>query len=669
MRAPAVPLIAHDPSFNLWSTHDRLAGGWTSHWTGAGRGLAGMVRVDGVAFNLIGKPLPDGPELTQTGCTVWPTRTCFTFAGAGIALELEFCSPLLPDDLEVLARPVSYLTWTVRATDGRSHAVNLYVDITGEWAVDQPNQPVTWSRFGVAGMEPMAFGAANQQVLGRAGDNLRADWGYVYLGAPVQAAVVSTVMASTGETRPGFAATGTLPAADDLDLPRAPNAGWPGLCAVLDLGTVAVTPVSAHALLAYDDIATLSYLGRRCVAWWRRDGRTVADLLATAAADHGRLTAACAAFDQRLMAELTVAGGTEYAELCALAYRQCLSAHGLAADTSRDDTEPMLLHFSKENFSNGCVATVDVTYPGAPFFLAFAPQLLQGQLEPVLRYARSRRWKHAFAPHDLGTYPLADGQVYGGGERSERDQMPVEECGNMLILVAAYSRFSGDFALSREFLPLLERWADYLLAKGLDPEHQLCTDDFAGHLAHNTNLALKAIIALGAQAWLVGVLGDAPRSAALRQAAEQMAAQWQVMADDGDHYRLTFDRPGTWSQKYNLVWDQLLGLDLFPPEVARREIAFYLTQQERFGLPLDSRCAYTKNDWLIWSATMAERPEDFAALIAPVRRWVDETPTRVPLTDWYWTTDGRQAGFQARSVVGGFFIKLLAVRLAASAKR
>ena len=662
MRAPAVPLISHDPSFNLWSTHDRLNGGWTSHWTGAGRGLAVMLRVDGTAYNVVGRPLSSGPDLTQTNCTVWPTRTVVTFAGAGVELELEFCSPLLPNDLEVLARPVSYVTWKVRASDGRSHDVQAYVDITGEWAVDQPHQPVTWARFRTAGMEPMAFSAVHQPVLGRAGDNLRADWGQVYLGAPKQAVAVTTAMASTGETRPGFAETGTLPLADDLDLPRAPGNGWVGLCVAFAFGTVTATPVSAHALLAYDDIATLSYLGRKCVAWWRRDGRTMAELLGAAAADYARLTAACAAFDQRLMAELTTAGGTDYAELCALAFRQCLGAHGLAVDDSREDTEPMLLHFSKENFSNGCVATVDVTYPGAPFFLAFAPQLLKGQLEPVLRYARSRRWKHAFAPHDLGTYPLADGQVYGGGERSERDQMPVEECGNMLILVAAYTRYSGDLAMAREYLPLLERWSDYLLAKGLDPDNQLCTDDFAGHMAHNANLAVKAIVALGAHAWLVGELGDPTRRAALRSAAERMVGEWQALAGDGDHYRLAFDQPGTWSQKYNLVWDRLLDLRLFPAEVARREVAFYLRHQERFGVPLDSRCAYTKNDWTIWSATLAERPEDFAALIAPLRRWVDETPTRVPLTDWYWANDGRQAGFQARSVVGGFFIKLLAAR-------
>lgn len=660
LRAPAVPLVAHDPSFNLWSADDRLAGRWTSHWTGAGRGLAGMVRIDGRTWNLVGRPMPEGPDLGQVACEVHPTRTVCRFRGAGIELELVFCSPLLPDDLEVLARPVTYLTWTARSLDGASHAVSLYVDITGEWAVDHPADPVAWARYQVAGMAVMRVGSAEQDVLGRAGDNVRADWGYVCLAVPAQAAGVVTVMADSNATRPGFAVDGGLPAGDDLDMPRAPVNGWPALCAVLDLGRVGAAPTAAMAMLAFDDVYTVEHLGRRCRAWWRRDGLGFAELLQRAAADHGRLMADCEDFDRRLVAELTEAGGEAYAELCALAYRQCLSAHGLAAEL-----DGSLLHLSKENFSNGCIATVDVTYPGAPFFLCLAPRLLKGQLQPILDYALTPRWRFPFAPHDLGTYPLANGQVYGGGERSERDQMPVEECGNMLILVAAYVQVSGDVGFAARYRALLGRWADYLLGRGLDPEHQLCTDDFAGHLAHNANLSLKAIVALGAWAALAGRLGDGDARNRYRAAAEAMAADWQRMADDGDHYRLTFDRPGTWSQKYNLVWDRLLGLGLFPPEVARREVAWYLRHQERYGLPLDSRCAYTKNDWIMWTATLAEDPADFRALVEPVWRWADETSARVPLTDWYWTTDGRQAGFQARSVVGGFFIKLLAHRLAA----
>jgi hypothetical protein len=139
-----------------------------------------------------------------------------------------------------------------------------------------------------------------------------------------------------------------------------------------------------------------------------------------------------------------------------------------------------------------------------------------------------------------------------------------------------------------------------------------------------------------------------------------MADRWARMADDGDHYRLAFDKPGTWSQKYNLVWDRLLGLNLFPAQVARRELAFYLRKQNAYGLPLDNREAYTKLDWIVWTATLAESDEDFKTLVAPVYRFVNESPSRVPLTDWYGTVSGKQVGFQARSVVGGVYVKMLA---------
>ncbi|MBI4876201.1 MAG: DUF1793 domain-containing protein, partial [Acidobacteria bacterium] len=232
--------------------------------------------------------------------------------------------------------------------------------------------------------------------------------------------------------------------------------------------------------------------------------------------------------------------------------------------------------------------------------------------------------------------------------------------GNMLILSAALARIEGSADYFRKYGPVLQRWAAYLREKGMDPENQLSTDDFAGHLAHNTNLSIKAIVALGGYAQLAEALGERAEAARYRSFAQEMAGKWPAMAADGDHYRLAFDKPGTWSQKYNLVWDRLLGLNLFPPEIARREMAFYKKTQNVYGLPLDNRQSYTKLDWIVWTATLAESQEDFLALVRPVHKFLHESPSRVPMTDWYWTVEGKQRGFQARSVVGGVFIKLLA---------
>jgi glutaminase A-like protein/uncharacterized protein DUF5127 len=422
------------------------------------------------------------------------------------------------------------------------------------------------------------------------------------------------------------------------------------------LDKVGEANVSRYVMVAYDDVYSIEYFNRRLRPYWRRDNKTGAEeLLKMGARDFTSLKERCEKFDAELTADLIKAGGEKYAALAIAAYRQTLAAHKLVADF---DGTP--LYFSKENFSNGCIATVDVTYPSAPFYLLFSPTLLRGMLQPILDYAKSPRWRFPFAPHDLGTYPLANGQVYGGGEETEDRQMPVEESGNMLILLAALSEAEGNANFSQPYWPLLQKWARYLKDKGLDPENQLCTDDFAGHLAHNTNLSIKAIVALDCYARLADKIGDKNEAASYHALAKQMAAQWAQMADDGDHYRLAFDKPGTWSQKYNLVWDKLLGLKLFPPDIARKEIAYYQTKQNAFGLPLDNRSTYTKLDWILWTATLADNANDFDALAAPAFKFADETPTRVPLSDWYWTQDGKQRGFQARSVVGGIFIKLLA---------
>jgi hypothetical protein len=293
-------------------------------------------------------------------------------------------------------------------------------------------------------------------------------------------------------------------------------------------------------------------------------------------------------------------------------------------------------------------------------FLFLNPKLIEAQLEPVVRYAETEHWKFPFAPHDLGIYPLANGQLYGGGELTEDDQMPVEESGNMILMFAALAHAEHDTSYAARYWPLITKWADYLLEKGFDPENQLCTDDFAGHLAHNTNLSIKAIEALAAYAQLADKLGHKEEAVKYATAAKSMADRWVKMAADDGHYRLAFDKPGTWSQKYNLVWDRILDLHMFPTEIATRETAFYKTHLNAYGLPLDNRATYTKLDWTVWSATMASNPADFQAIVHPIFVFLGKTPDRVPMTDWYDTVTAKQVGFQARSVVGGVYIKMLA---------
>jgi len=652
-RAPAVPLIAHDPYFSVWSMANKLTDERTKHWTGAAHSLSSLVRVDGTTYRIMGADPRNMPPLPQTKVEVRPTHTQYEFEGAGIRLSLTFLNPSLPDSLEMVSRPVTYLTWSAQSVDAKTHSVQVYFDASYELTVNVPEQAVTWGRFHHGDVQVLRIGSQEQPVLQKSGDNLRIDWGYLYV---VAAPGSNSSEAATGrpQAMKEFSSAGRLPGSDELGADRPYAQPLPVLAETFELGAVGSSPVSRHLVLAYDDIFAVDYFFRHLRAYWRRDGKDVGELLTAALNNYDSLEKQSSDFDRQLTADLTKVGGEQYAQLCALAFPQTIAAHKLVADL---DGSP--LYFSKENFSNGSIDTVDVTYPSSPFFLLFNPRLLQAQLKPVLDYASLPRWKFPFAPHDLGRYPLANGQQYGGGEKTEENQMPVEESGNMLLMIAGLAQVNGNADFAKEYWPLLFKWAEFLRAKGLDPENQLSTDDFAGHLAHNANLSIKAILAMGAFGKLAGQIGHADVQKQYSALARDYVARWEKMGLEGDHFRLAFDQPGTWSQKYNLVWDKLLGLNLFPKSIAERELAFYKSHTNQYGIPLDNRADYTKIDWLAWTASLSGSRSGFADIFAPAYRFAQETPSRVPMTDWYDTKTAKQSGFQARSVVGGIFIQML----------
>jgi hypothetical protein len=662
-RPPAVPLIAVDPYLSIWSCDDHLTDEWAKHWTGQSQGLGGLLRVDGQVYRFMGPSPETCPALRQVSLAVFPTRTIYTFHSEQIELKVAFQTPVLPDDLEVFSWPVTYLQFSLRSRDGKPHEAAVYFEMSAEITVDHDQQDVFWFRLQQNESDVIACGSRDQRLLEKAGDDVRIDWGFLYLALP-RTTGGQLVISRHDHARNQFSANAPFPFGDDTGFPCAVSDGWPKLAASIPLNVASEHPQTRYLVIAYDDYYCMEYHERRLRPYWRRNGKNIGDLLRSAILEHDTITRHCEQFDRKVVQDLHRSGGPEYARLACLAYRQTTAAHKLAADF--DGT---LLYFSKENFSNGCMGTVDVTYPSAPFFLAFNPRLLEAQLDPIMNYARSPRWKFPFAPHDLGVYPKANGQVYGGGEHSEENQMPVEECGNMLILAGALEQAQGNVDFARRNWDLLTTWAEYLREKGFNPEWQLCTDDFAGRLAHNTNLSIKTILALGCYAQLCKSLKHGKEARTYRKLAEGMVKMWIKAADDGDHFRLTFDKARTWSLKYNLFWDRALGLNLFPASVVKKEMAYYKRRQNRYGIPLDSRQAYGKSDWIAWWAALCEEPEDFRKFILRLYTWCDKTSSRVPLPDWYWTTTGRQVtyyvwrhgrrvGFQARSVVGGFFAKL-----------
>jgi len=235
--------------------------------------------------------------------------------------------------------------------------------------------------------------------------------------------------------------------------------------------------------------------------------------------------------------------------------------------------------------------------------------------------------------------------------------MPIEETGNLLLMIAYVAKATGnmDFVYP-QYWDLLTEWANYLVNTLPDPGDQLCTDDFEGPTPHDANLAVKGIIAIDSFSILNQMLGNQSGVEYYHDIAFGYAKAWMAMAnpDSKDHYRLEYDKPG-WSLKYNLLYQYLLKLHTFPSEVFNTELSFYAANLSTYGIPLDNRHDYTKLDWESWVAAMYSDKSELQAFMDSLYNFANETPNRVPLSDWYHTTDAWQAGFQARPVVGGVF--------------
>lgn len=638
LRPPAVPLITIDPYFSVWSPADKLTDSTTEHWTGKPNTMLGIANIDGEDYIFMGvanKPLS---KMEQVSLNVTVLSTEYKFAAAGIEMTALFSTPLLPDDYYYFTRPISYLKVNYTSTDGKEHKVKITVKVSEEICLDfRGIGKVETEILDQGEIATAKIGNCEQRVLARRGDDIRIDWGYFYLSVKGGKTFVEEIpMAFRERERHGKSIFMTF------------------VCAEKEIGC---PECGAMFTFAYDDIESMVYFGDHLKSYWNKDGAKITDEIVKAFGDYNEVMEKANAFSARLAADAEAAGGKHYAEMLELAYRQVCAAHKLVLDKNGD-----ILYISKECHSNGCAATVDVSYPSIPMFLLYNPELVVGMMRPIIKYARSDEWskklKFDFAPHDAGQYPHVNGQVYANNNID--GQMPVEECGNMIVMAAAAAIASGDVSYAKENLDLLEMWANYLLKYGADPANQLCTDDFAGHLAHNTNLSLKAISGIIGLGLLYRMMGDETKATDYLAKAKELAADWAVRASNGDgSYRLAFDRPGTFSMKYNIVWDKLFGTEVMDKSVIASEVASYKEKTNPYGLPLDNRKPYTKSDWLVWTATLAEDKATFEEMVEPLWKEYNYSESRCPMTDWYWTVTANQVGFRHRSVQGGLFIKLL----------
>jgi len=645
-RPPSVPLVTVDPYLSIWSDATNLTDDVTRHWTGVPNALVSLIRIDGVSYRLMGDDPSSMPAMPQVNLQVLPTETIYDFDNGHVHVTLTFLTPKVPSDLNLFALPLTYLNWSVSSVDGQSHSVQIYDSTSSELAVNTTDQVVQWSRQTSGAVTALNVGTTAQTIFSPAGDEVRIDWGYAYASA--NTALSTSSIGGDESLIAAFQSTGILSNTDDTTGPRAVDDNEPVMAFAFDLGAVGSQVVSRHLEVAYDEIYSIDYYGEPLLPYWNRTGVTAVAMLASADSAYNSTLATCSAFDQQLMADLTTEGGTQYADLTALAYRQSLAACGLAADSNG---QPLL--FTKENSSNGDISTVDVIYPMSPILLLLSPGLMKAALTPVLDYASSPQWTFENAPHDLGTYPLVTGRPDGG------EAMPVEESANMLIMLDGLAKAENSPEFAYKYWTQVTQWANFLLPYAYDPGDQLTTDDFLGTIDHSTNLAVKAIEGLGAYAQLAQMLGETSVASSFTAAAQSDVTHWISVSSDGNHFDMAYNDPGTWSELYNLVWDKILGINLFPSYVASEEIAYYESIMQTYGVPVESTTTTAKTDWQFWSASLASNNTDFQTLIAPIYNFMNTTTNRVPLQDSYDVTNIASSGFTARPVVGGLFIKML----------
>ena len=661
---PAYPLFVKDPYFSVWCDGEILNENDPVMWWGERKPMLGIARVDGMAYGFFGNVAAYEKmglvAAKQTALSVDAFSTRYEFALGKARLAVRFVSPLPFSDLSLLSMPACYMEYEVFGAE--TAEISLVVGKGICYNISTATDTDVYSGVtDVKGGAAAFVGLARQLLLANAEDLIGADWGYWY-------AAGDTAFVLDEEGLASYISRGSVS------------------CASQDILFIGASSEKKKGslVLAFDNGLAVQYFESFLKGYYLED-HTVIEAIEYTLENTASIHEILADFEADLK-KRAEPYGEEYYRILIASLRQSIAGHSLVRDKDGN-----ILFFSKECNSNGCIGTVDVSYPSIPLYLLYAPELVRGMMRPILKFASYPVWKYDFAPHDVGTFPLANGQVYGLANETSRyhgnshkiwkqgapqtrppyylysesydaylfdQQMPVEECANMLIMCCAACKADGDYRIFSENRAHFDAWVEYLVKYGLRPDTQLCTDDFAGHLKNNVNLAIKAAVGIASYAALLEATGE--NGEKYQKIAKEFADDIMAFGAKYSHIPLTFDSDDTtFSLKYNMAFDKILGFGLFSDECREREVDAYIARSNRYGTPLDSREDYTKSDWLVWAASLTDSVEKKKALIAPLARFLSESKTRVPFSDWYFTTEGTWRSFRARTVQGGCFILLL----------
>lgn len=661
---PAYPLWIIDPNFSIWSAHDRLNGRDASFWTGLSRKTYGFVRYDGTTYCFLG--LRDGTkELEQISVSISAFGTEYVFGNDEFKLKVEFISPLMPDKTEIMSCPVCYTRYSIETKNKLPEDFSVSLALDEEYCYNEDRAETIGGVLPLDGYEAAFMTRKRNLIMSNSNDRVAPDWGDIYL---------------TGESGWFITESALNQYIQEGKTEYIRKEGERNYIFAVNCAS------SGFFMTAYDDRVSVFCFGEWLKSLYFDGGKNIIDALNFSYENSAYIWEECNKFDEKLKFDCMKVGDEYYTLACA-ALRQSVGAHKLVKNGKGE-----LLFLSKECASNGCIGTVDVSYPSMPLFLIYNPELVNAMMTGIYDFARKPVWTYDFAPHDIGTYPWCCGQVYGVNNSDDKYackmvwpgdlpvyvhtmlylrpassnvydfniQMPVEECGNMLIMTAAAIRAGASKKQALENFDLLQKWVLYLEKYGLKPENQLCTDDFAGHLANNVNLAIKALVGIEGFSIICNAIGKDKTAEEYVRKAKDFAKKLKELTGD-DIMPLAYGIQGSYSLKYNLLFDKLFGFNLIGQNICERETDFYIEKNNRFGVPLDTRADYTKSDWILWTAALTDKKEKTEALYKPVIEYLKYSPDRLPFGDWYGTDKGEVLHFINRTVQGGVFAPLLKV--------
>lgn len=674
----------------------------------------------GKVYPLLGRPhdsLQDGHRLygvaypEYLGATFDASTTNLTYriaetsSNKSARLTLSFLSPITPSSTFRQSIPAAYLTIVAEGCLD----VNIYTDTNGEWVTGNKDNQLKWELHELGRSGSGSGSALKIWKVSRAYEQLftefedRAEWGTLYFTGPADAHHQSGASVTL---RQHFAEKGFLKDKVDKKFRRVIEdepvfafsksfklAGRQReICHEKEDSVTFTFALVQDPVVQFAREKGLSHMK----PLWRSYISTADELIAYHYDDFPTATALARNYSDTLAADAYNSGSEDYQDIAALSARQVLGA----TQFSGTPENPIL--FLKEISSNGNFQTVDVIFPAFPFFLYTNPKWLSYLLEPLLEHQLSGQYPNDYSMHDLGAhFPNATGHADGKDE-----YMPVEECGNMLIMGLALAnalkydtepafmrvsaagsaevltmskgrntyadkygidlrsgagRTAGHKAaerwLSRSY-KLWKQWTGYLVRESLIPHNQLCTDDFAGWLANQTNLALKGIIGIKAMSEIADMVGNDDDARHYHDIAADYIEKWKEygISRDRTHAKLAYTWYGSWTTLYNLYADSLLcfhvkertrgwdiavpmsrkdgqkpiggrrhgGETFVPDKVYQMQSDWYHAVLQKYGLPLDSRHLYTKSDWEFFAAAVTGK-QTRTEMLTAVAKWVNET--------------------------------------------